>query len=90
MTTMLTISQGFKNVFGKQLSQLNQQDWLSRFKENLPFKEEEILICGMPETAVSKKVRLGLPLTKAEAQIRKTESTDDVFIFAGFVEPGKH
>lgn len=69
---------------------LNTQDWEARFKENLPFSEKEILICGLPETEISRKLKRQQRLTPTEERQRKVESTEDIFLFAGFVEPGKH
>ena len=90
MRAVLAVSQGMKNTFGKNLSVLNDQDWFSRLKENLPYPEKDILICNLPETTISQKLSRGEPLTKHEMRRRKEESADDVFVFAGFVEPGKH
>ena len=66
MKAILHISQGVKNQFGKQISVLNDQDWLNRFRENLPFPEKDMLICNLPMTQLSKKVERGEPLTRAE------------------------
>lgn len=79
-----------KNAFGNKLSVLNDLDWYQRFKENLPFQEKDILICNLPETNVSRKLQRGEPLTAKELKQRKEEAVNDVFVFAGFVEPGKH
>ena len=49
-----------------------------------------MLICNQPETRISEKLARREELSEAEVQIRKDESTNDVFVFAGYVEPGKH
>ena len=90
MRTMLTVSQGVKGNFGKSLSNLAQVDWLQRFRENLPFPEEQMLVCNLPETKLSEKLDKGLTLTAQEAKQRKDEAQNDIFVFAGYVEPGKH
>ena len=90
MRTMLTVSQGVKNNFGKSLSTLAQVDWLQRFRENLPFPEQEMLVCNLPETELSRKLDRGEPLTMPEIKARKEEAENDIFVFAGYVEPGKH
>ena len=56
MKAVLQVSQGMKNKYGSLLSVLNEQDWLTRFKDNLPFPEREILICNLPETRLSHKI----------------------------------
>ena len=90
MRAVLQISQGVKNTFGKKLSSLNAEDWEARLKENLPYPEKDILFCNLPETALSRKLAQGIPLNIGEQNQRKKESTDDIFVFAGFVPPGKH
>jgi len=90
MKAVLQVSQGMKNVYGKQINTLTQQDWLLRFKENLPFAESEMLILNLPQTAVSKKVEAGEHLTTEEEATRKEESQSDIYVFAGYVPPGKH
>ena len=51
LDNMLKISQGIKgSSLGKQLKTATNTDWVVRFKENLPFPEKNILICGMPKT----------------------------------------
>ena len=79
-----------KNNFGSKLSVLNDQDWLSRLKENMPYPEKDILMANLPETVLSRKLQRGEPLKPSEIKQRKKESADDIFVFAGFVEPGKH
>lgn len=90
MKAILQVSQGMKNTFKSQISVLTEQDWLSRFKENLPFPERDMLICNIPESTIADKIERGERLTKAEIDKRKWESTSDVFVFAGYVQPGKH
>ena len=90
MKAILQVSQGMKNTFKSQISVLTEQDWLSRFKENLPFPERDMLICNIPESAIADKIERGERLSKAEIDKRKWESTSDVFVFAGYVQPGKH
>ena len=68
MRNILQVSQGLKNSFGKQISTLQNQDWLNRFKDNLPFPERDILICNMPETLLSEKIKRGERLTKSEVE----------------------
>ena len=63
MRAILQVSQGLKNSYGKQISTLHNQDWLNRFKDNLPFPERDILICNMPETPLSEKIKRGDRLT---------------------------
>ena len=90
MRTMLTVSQGMKNQFGNKLSGLATVDWLTRFKENLPFDEKDMLTINMPQTELSQKIEKGQTLTKTEQATRKEESQNDVYVFSGYVEPGKH
>mmetsp|Transcript_34846 Transcript_34846/g.42788 ORF Transcript_34846/g.42788 Transcript_34846/m.42788 type:complete len:143 (+) Transcript_34846:530-958(+) len=90
MRTMLTVSQGMKNKFGSSLSGLAQQDWLQRFRENVPLPEREMLVCNLPETPISRKLDRGEEITAAEQKERKIESQNDIFVFSGYVEPGKH
>ena len=90
MKAVLQISQGVKNTYGERLSVLSDLDWLLRFKGNLPFEEKDITICNLPQTNLSEKVVNGIQLTNQEKKQRKQESTNDIFCFAGFVEPGKH
>ena len=59
-------------------------------KENLPYPEKDVLICNVPESHISRKLERGEPLNAKEIKQRKDESANDVFVFAGFVEPGKH
>lgn len=59
MRTMLTISQGMKTQFGRELSGLLNIDWLQRFKENLPFDEKEMLIINLPKTELTTKFERG-------------------------------
>ena len=66
LKAMLQISQGVKNQFGKSLSTLNDTDWQVRFKENLPFPEKDMLVCNMPESALSDKIAHGEVLSKEE------------------------
>ena len=68
MKAILQISQGVKNTFAKQMSTLNDQDWMTRFKDNLPFPERDILICNMPETVIAKKIEEGERLTPEEVE----------------------
>ena len=90
MHAVLSISQGMKNTFSNKLKVINDQDWMLRMKENLPYPEKDVLICNVPETAISRKISRGEPLNAKEIKQRKDESTNDVFVFAGFIEPGKH
>ena len=90
MQAVLSISQGMKNNFGENLRVITEQDWHARLKENLPYPEKDILICNLPETHISRKLERGEPLSGMENRIRREESQNDVFIFAGFVAPGKH
>lgn len=90
LRTILTVSQGMKNTFGNKLKILPSADWLTRFKRNLPFEEKEMCIANLPTTRLSKKVESGAELTKSEQAQRKEESQTDVYVFAGYVEPGKH
>ena len=59
MRTMLTISQGMKTQFGRELSGLLNIDWLQRFKENLPFDEKEMLIITLPKSELTTKFERG-------------------------------
>ena len=52
--------------------------------------EREMLILNMPQSGLTKKVEAGESLSKQEINERKNESTNDIFVYAGFVEPGKH
>ena len=56
MHAVLQISQGIKNAYKREISVIHDQDWLSRFKENLPFPERDILICNLPNTRLSTKI----------------------------------
>ena len=56
----------------------------------MPYPEKDVLICNVPETAISRKLERGEPLNAKELKQRKDESSNDVFVFAGFIEPGKH
>ena len=49
-----------------------------------------MLILNMPQSGLTKKVEAGESLSKQEINERKNESTNDIFVYAGFVEPGKH
>ena len=70
---------------------LNDQDWLTRFKESIPESiSRDMLICNLPETNLSRKLSRGEVLNATERKQRKEESTNDVFVFAGFIAPGKH
>lgn len=64
MKAILQVSQGMKNTYGKQISVLNSQDWLQRFKENLPFPERDLLICNLPNSPLQEKIDRGEKLTK--------------------------
>jgi len=74
-----------KNTFGDKLSALSEQDWLSRFRENLPQPQNDLLICNMPETALMHKINIGEELNRLELKQMKKESQEDVFVYAGFV-----
>ena len=67
-----------------------KQDWLTRFKSNMPFSEGEMFICNLPKTQISQKIERGERLTADEASERKADAQSDVFVYAGFVQPGKH
>ena len=56
----------------------------------MPFPEQEMLVCNLPETELSRKLDRGEPLTMPEIKARKEEAENDIFVFAGYVEPGKH
>ena len=49
-----------------------------------------MLVCNLPETELSRKLDRGEPLTMPEIKARKEEAENDIFVFAGYVEPGKH
>ena len=49
-----------------------------------------MLICNLPESPIADKIERGERVTKAEIDKRAWESTDDVYVFAGYVQPGKH
>ena len=44
----------------------------------------------MPQTPLTNKVNAGTPLNRLELKQMKIDAKEDVFVFAGFVEPGKH
>lgn len=90
MKAILQVSQGSKNTWGKRLSPQSNDDWELRLKENLPYPEKDVLICNLPETKISRKLKSGEPLSIGEINQRKKESVEDVFVYAGFVPPGKH
>ena len=56
MKAVLQVSQGMKNKFGKSIKQLSDKDWYSRFYENLPFPEKDMLICNLPITKLTRKI----------------------------------
>ena len=44
----------------------------------------------MPETELSRKIQRGEILKIEEQKKRKEESENDIYVYAGYVEPGKH
>ena len=56
----------------------------------MPFDESEMLIINLPQTELSKKVMQGETLSFSEQRLRNDESQNDIYVFAGYVEPGKH
>ena len=45
---VLKVSQGVKSKFGNKIKELSDKDWYSHFMENLPFSEQDMLICNLP------------------------------------------
>ena len=91
MSNLLQKSQGIQSQFGNAIGNIHRPDWLTRFFDNLPFPKEEILICNLPNDRLSQKVMAGEPIkTLDERNLRKKEAREDIFVYAGFMQPGKH
>ena len=90
LRSMLTVSQGMTSQFSSKLSNLADPDWLSRFREVAPFSDKDMLTVNMPQSRISDKIERGQALSKQEKEDRKLESQQDIYVYAGFVEPGKH
>ena len=92
MNSVLNISQGIKSKFGRKISMLTTEDWIKRLYNNLPYSKDDILICNLNQDDITKKI-LTDPKYDIDRQIlneRQRQSQEDIFIFAGFVKPGKH
>ena len=91
MNNVINISQGIKSKFGKQISLLTQDDWVRRLYNNLPYNKEDILICNLSLDEESKQI-LSNPKHEISKEVyneRQRQSTEDIFVFAGFIKPGK-
>ena len=56
----------------------------------MPFPKDEILICNFPTDKLTKEVVSGLAPTAEERHARAEEARNNIFVYAGFIQPGKH
>ena len=91
MSNLLQKANSVQSQFGAQLGNIKREDWLNRFYDNLPFPKEEILICNLPMDDLGKRVLRGETLKLLdERNQRENEARTDIFVYAGFIQPGKH
>lgn len=84
-------SSGLSSSMSRQPTKpADDPDWLLAFKENLPYPERDIVICCLPRTRQNEMVEKGEKLKPLQVRQRREDAVNDVFLYAGFVQPGKH
>ena len=63
---------------------------MKRLHENLPYPLKDVLMCNLYLDKNSQKVLKGESLKKEVIKERQQDSKEDIFVFAGFLKPGKH
>lgn len=81
-------SNGLETKDGEQLIKLNSKDWRDRLFENLPYKPDDCMLVNLPVKIDQQLVRYQMSSEKIAKIL--DDSQGNIYVFAGYLKPGKH
>ena len=64
------------SIEGEEINKENSKNWRDKLLDSLPFKQEELLLVNMPDPKASNR---GFD-----------DTLGHIFVFAGYLKPGRH